>query len=267
MPEAPSTGLQHRHQHRAATIDPHLVALRRRPIVNVGDIADRHCGPIDGADRQGIQLFDSARAVVEVDAVFEVADLCSAGGHDLVLRCQRGADVAGREAMGLQRGGVEVDLDLPLAPAIGRGDRRALHFGQPGPDEVLTKVEDLLFGLGRRGQRQLEDRHGRGIIVQDQRGGDPRRHLLQHRLRHRGDLRGGGADIDSGAEEYLHDPDTVQRLAFDMVDIVDRRRQLALVIIDDAPGHVFGRQAAIRPHRRDHGQANIRKNVGWRLDP
>jgi hypothetical protein len=80
-------------------------------------------------------------------------------------------------------------------------------------------------------------------------------------------LRGRGSDIDAGAEEDFHDADARQRLAFDMIDIVDRRRQLAFVIIDHPAGHVFGRQSAISPDDRDHRHADIGKDIGGRGDP
>ena len=117
--------------------------------------------------------------------------------------------------------GIEVDLDLPLLAAIGRGDRRARHGGQRRADEVLAEVEQLLLGQLRAGQRQLQDRHGRGVVVEDQRRRDAGRHLLQHRLRERGDLGGGGADVDAGLEEDLDDADAGQRLALDVLDVVD----------------------------------------------
>jgi hypothetical protein len=47
-----------------------------------------------------------------------------------------------------------------------------------------------------------------------------------------------------------------------MVDVVDRRGKLALVIIDDPARHVLRRQAAIGPYRRDHRDADVGENVG-----
>ena len=116
------------------------------------------------------------------------------------------------------------------------------------------------------GKAQLQDRHGGGVVIQDQRRSDAGRHLLQHRLGDRGHLGGGGADIHIGMEEYLDDADAGQRLAFDMVDVVHRQRKLALIIIDDAARHIVGRQAAIGPGRRDHRNFDVGENVDRRAD-
>jgi hypothetical protein len=54
----------------------------------------------------------------------------------------------------------------------------------------------------------------------------PGRHLLEHRLGDRGHLGGGGADVDVGLEEDLDDADARQRLALDVLDVVDARGEL-----------------------------------------
>ena len=68
-----------------------------------------------------------------------------------------------------------------------------------------------------------------------------------------------------GWKNILTMPTPGHGLAFDMVDIVDGRGKLALVIIDHPARHVVGRQAAIGPHHRDHRNVDVRKNVGRRL--
>jgi hypothetical protein len=51
-----------------------------------------------------------------------------------------------------------------------------------------------------------------------------------------------------------------------MLDVVDGGRYLPLVIIDDPTGHVVRRHAAIRPDNGNHGNFDVGKNIGRRLD-
>jgi hypothetical protein len=56
----------------------------------------------------------------------------------------------------------------------------------------------------------------------------PGGNLLEQRLRDRGDLGVGGADIDVGLEEDLDDAEAVIGIGDDVLDVVDRGRQRAL---------------------------------------
>src|SRR3546814_1768304 len=76
--------------------------------------------------------------------------------------------------------------------------------------------------------RNLYDWHRRGVVVQDQRRCGAWRQLLDHRLRDRGHLRIGHADIDIRLEEDLDDAEAVVGGRLDMLDIVDCRCQRAL---------------------------------------
>ena len=55
--------------------------------------------------------------------------------------------------------------------------------------------------------------------------------------------------------------DTLKRLALDMVDIIDRRRQHPLIGIDDAVRHVLRRQARILPGNGHHRDADVGEDV------
>ena len=84
-------------------------------------------------------------------------------------------------------------------------------------------------------QRELDDRHRGGVVVEDQRRRRAGRHLLEQRLRDRGDLGVGGADVGTGLEEYLDDAEAVEGVGLDVLDVVDRRRQRALELRDIRP--------------------------------
>ena len=81
--------LQHRHQHGATAIHAHHIALGRRAVAHMGDVAHVDGGAVHLLDRQVVQLVDHAGAVVELHIIFELPDLDGAGRDDLVLRRQR----------------------------------------------------------------------------------------------------------------------------------------------------------------------------------
>ena len=194
----------------------------------------------------------------------KTADLFRADRRDQVLRRQRVGDVLPGQSARLQRRRIEVDLDLPLFAAIGIGDRGAGHGDQRRAQLVDADIGEVLFGEAFARQRELNDRHRRGVVVQDQRRRRARRHLLEQRLRDRGDLGVGGADIDIGLEEDLDDAEAVIGVRDDVLDVVDRGGQRALERRGDAAGHLVGRQAGVLPDHADHGDADIRKDIGRR---
>src|SRR3546814_550441 len=114
------------------------------------------------------------------------------------------------------------------------------------------------------GQRELDDRHRRGVVVEDQRRRGAGRERLEDRLRDRRHLRVGGGDVDAGLEENLDDAEADQRGRFDVLDVVDRRCQHALIWGRDARRHLIGRQAGVLPGHRDHRDLDRREDVGRR---
>src|SRR5438094_641694 len=86
------------------------------------------------------------------------------------------------------RGGV--GHDLALFSAVGIRDRRARHRHELGPQEVEADVVQL--GLRHIRQRQLENRHRRRAVVDDERRRDAGGQLAQDRLRDRRHLGVGG---------------------------------------------------------------------------
>jgi hypothetical protein len=81
-------------------------------------------------------------------------------------------------------------------------------------------------------------------------------------LRYFRDLRNGGCNIYVGLEIHFHDCDADQRLRLNVIDIVDRRRQRAFSLRDDAVGHIHGGEAGVLPHDADHRNINVGKYVG-----
>ena len=149
-------------------------------------------------------------------------------------------------------------------PPIGIGDRGAGHRHQRRAQLVDADVGEILLGQALARQRHLDDRNRRGAVIEDQRRRRARRHLLDQGLRNRGDLGVGGADVDVRLEENLDDADAVIGIRGDVLDVVDGGRQRALERRDDAPRHLVRRQAGVLPDHADHGNPDLRKNVGGR---
>ena len=189
---------------------------------------------------------------------------CGARRRDQVLRGERVGDVLAGQPQRLQRRRIEIDLHLSLLAAIGIGNRSTRHRDQRGAQLVDADVGQILLGEAIARQGDLEDRHGGGAVVQDQRRGRARRHRLDQGLRDRGDLGVGGADIDIGLEEDLDDAEAVIGIGRDVLDVVDRGGQRALKRRDDAAGHLVRRQPGILPDHADHGNADVREDVGRR---
>jgi hypothetical protein len=55
------------------------------------------------------------------------------------LRGKGGADIGGRQVVGLKRGGIDVDLDLTFAPAIGVGTAAPSTWARPGRMALMPK--------------------------------------------------------------------------------------------------------------------------------
>ena len=240
------------------------IGLRRIAVADTCDVADVDHRAVHGLDRKAAEVFHPERRVVELDVVFEGADLLRADRRDQVLRGERVGDVLARQPARLQRRRVEVDLHLALLSAERIRDRGAGHRDQGRAQLVDADVGEILLGEPLAGQRNLDDRNGGGAIVEDQRRRRPRGHLLDHGLRDRGDLGVGDPDIDVRLKEDLDDADAVIGIGDDMFDVVDRRRQRPLKRRDHPPGHLIRRQAGIAPDHADHGDTNVRENVGRR---
>jgi len=89
-------------------------------------------------------------------------------------------------------------------------------------------------------------------------------HAAQLGLRRRGDLRVRRIEAGARLQEDLDDRLAADRRRFDMLDIIDRRGQAALIAGRDPAFHLFGIQAGIGPGNRDHRNIDVREDVGRR---
>ena len=249
-------------QHGALAILPHDVGLRLEAVVNLGDVANVDRAVVAAADRQGVQLGDRARAAVQGHVVFERPDLGGAGGQDQVLGVDRVDHVECRQVLGLQRARVDVHHHRAELAAVGVGHHRALHRGELGAHEAVGEVEDLVFAKGLARQRQLQDRHRRRVVGEDQRRHRTRRKAADDRLRDRDDLRERRGQVGAAVEEHLDHGHAVVRLRLDALDVVDRGRHAALEIGDDPAFHLLGGEAVVAPDDADDRDVDVGEDVG-----
>ena len=243
----------------------HDVGLRREAVAHVGDVADVDRAAADGLDRQVVQLRRRLRAAVQVDVVLERADLRGAGRQDQVLRVDRVDHVERRQPFGLQRGRVEVDHDLPLLAAVGKRHRRALHRGELRADEVDAEVEQLLLRQRLARERELQDRHGRRVVAQDQ------------RRRRAGRAAGAAASARSRSPA----PSPVSMLAPGWKNTLttpmpssdcDSMCSMSLTVVvsarskcrHDAPFHLLGGEPGVAPDDAHDRDVDVREDVGRR---
>ena len=130
-----------------------------RAEMRIGDVVDEYGRAVDDADGQIIEFVETVRRPIEIDDIFEVADLlCADRRHD-VLPSDRVDDVLRRKSVGLQFILVDIHLDLKELASIGRGDRRTGDGGELRPNEVLAIVVDLRLRERFARQRELDDRY------------------------------------------------------------------------------------------------------------
>src|SRR5208337_190505 len=171
---------------------------------------------------------------------------------------------AGREALGIEGGKVQVHHHLPLSASIRVGHGCALDGGQPDPQEVYPKVKYLSFGEGLAAQAELEDWHAGSVVADDQGRRNAGRQGPQLRLGNGGDLRDCSLDLYVGMKKNLNDRDATERLRFDMLDVINRGSQGTFIDRHDALAHFLGRKAGVAPDNANDGNADIRENVGGR---
>ena len=146
--------------------------------------------------------------------------------------------------------------------AVGIGNGNPGDGHQPRTQEIHGGIEHRLLGHGGAGQAQLNDRNAGGRVLDHQRRQDAGRQLAQLRLFDRHHLGDGRRDIGVRLKEDLDDREAGQGLGFDVLDVVDRGREAALVDRGDALADFLGRQPGVGPDDADDRNVDFRKDVG-----
>jgi hypothetical protein len=168
---------------------------------------------------------DGLRTAVQGDVVFQRTDFRRSRRQDQVLGADGVDHVAGRQPEGLELGNIDIDLDLPLLASIRIGAGQSLDGRQRGPDKLsersfrVCSERVLLLRLNWMiGTLEALYWMISGGVV-------PTAKLAELRLGNGGDLRHGHVDLDRRMKEDLDHANTVERLRFGMLDVIDRRGQ------------------------------------------
>ena len=100
--------------------------------------------------------------------------------------------------------------------------------------------------------------------MNDQRRRHARRHLLYNGLADGGYLCHGGIHGRAGLEKNLDHAEAVVRSGFDVLDVVDRDGQRALIDVDDALFHLLGIEAGVTPDDADDRNVDGWENIRGR---
>ncbi len=233
--------------------------------MDVGHVPDVDRHAVHRFDGHAVEGGDHLWAAVEFDVILGVADLGRSGGDDQVLVVDGGLHVLGRQAAAVKPHGVEIDHHLRRLAAPRLRHASTLHDAQTLDDEVGGIVAELLLGQCVAADRDLDDGDAGRAVLHDVRRRDARRHDLQNRLAGGRDLGDGRLDLGVRVKIDADNADAEQRLTLDVLDIVDRSRQHALIDEDDALLDLVGRHARILPDDADDRDIDLRKDV--RLHP
>ncbi len=119
-------------------------------------------------DRHIVNLADSCGAAVDIDVVFELADLRGAGRQNQILRIHGVDDIERGQAFRLERGRLDIDHHLALLAAVGPRHGRPGHGRELRADKIRAEIVQLLFGQALTGERQLENGNGGGVKGHDE---------------------------------------------------------------------------------------------------
>jgi len=263
--------LEERHQNAATAIRAHQAGLRGKAVANLRDIADGQRGAIHRPDRERGDVTNGVGAAVQAYEELLIPKLGGPGRQHEVLRLDGVAHVVGREAERVEPREIDVDHHLPLLAAVRERHLRPLHGGEARPEKVAREVEELLFGERVGVDGPLEDRHVRGAVIDDERRSGPHRQELDECLRDGGDLRVRHLHLRTGMEEDLGHRHPEERLALDVLDPGDGRRETALVKPREALLHFLRSEPAVLPHHGDHRDVDlgqdVRRHLEDRVDP
>ena len=255
-------GFEDGQEDAAFVADVDDAVLDGEAITDVGDILDVDDGAVDGFDGQVVEEADAVGAAVVIVLVFLGADLGGAAGEDEVLGVDGVGDVVGRNAIGGEFGGVEVDDDLALLSAVGVGHFNAGDGDEGLADKVEGGVEEFLLGDGFAADGELEDRDVGGVVLNDERRLGAGGHDADGGLGDGGDLGDGDFDLGVFLEVDFDDADAVEGLAFGVLDIVDGGGEDAFVGPNDTFFHIARRHAGVVEDDRDDGDVDFGKDVG-----
>ena len=240
--------LQDGDENAATAVLTHDVGLHLKTVADAGEIAQINGGPGRLLNGQTRDLIDGARRAVGADVVLALADLDGAGRHHDILQGDGVQNIARRDALRLHRVLIHVDGDLALFAAVRRGHHRArnrdqLRAHRVGGDVVQLPAPKGYFRTGRFGESARDGR----AEVDDLRRKGSRGKLPQHELRSGGDLRVGRVETGARLEEDLDHRHAVVGGGFNMLNVVDQRRDRLFVGRGETPFQFLRIEAGVGP--------------------
>ena len=136
-----------------------------------------------------------------------------------------------------------------------------MNARKAGPDEADAEVVEVGFAEAFAGQGELDDRHRRGVELENIRRIGAWRQDPEDGLDDGGDLRNCELDLDGGLEVNADDGDALVGLGLRVLDVVDGSGEGALGDGDDAAFHLGGSQAGIGPDDGDNRDVDVGKDV------
>src|SRR5271170_158 len=206
----------------ANSILTHDVRLRIIPVAHLGYVPNTNDRFSHRFDRQFIEARDQNRAGIEIDRILVAAHFGRAAGKHQVL-ARYGIDhVLFRKVLRFQRFWIQIHRNNPNLAAVGQRNTHTGHADQSHPDGVQGDVVDLLLGESLAADAILQNRHGGGVVLDDQGRRGARGKLFQDRLRDGGEL--GHARVGRRAllKENLDHPNAIVGGGFDVLNIVHR---------------------------------------------
>ena len=116
-----------------------------------------------------IDVVDVVELAVGVKVVIERPDLHVARGQNQVRIVHRPHDIHDAELMRLEFQRIDIDHDLPIAPAERLRHRGARHIRHLVADRVLAQIAQLRLVHPLAFQRDQADRQARGVELQNDR--------------------------------------------------------------------------------------------------
>ena len=250
-----------RQQHRVAAVAADEVRLGIEPVVDEGDVRHGQQGAVQVADGDLVQVVQDFGAAVDGDVVLTRSDLGRAGRQDDVLGQDRIRHVLGRQSPGVERVGVDVDVDHAHLAAVRRRNGGARNGDELRADEVVAEVVELLLGQDVAAQAGEHDRHAGRVVLDDERRKNAGRELAHDLLRLGVHLGDGRFDRHIGLEIQPGDGDAPQRHGLEVLDPADRGGERSLADGDDSVLHLGRRQPRVVPDDVDDRDVDRREDV------
>ncbi len=252
---------EYREQRAACPVRPDHVGLHRIAIADLGHVPQEHRRAVHALERQQVQFVQDAGAGVQLHLVITVAELRRSGRVDEVLIADGGRNIGSRKLVRIERVRIQIHHDIPHPAPKRQRHGSALNGRKRRSDVVLAEIEQLLLGKRPALQAELQDGHARGVVLDDARRKDAGRHDSEQRLRERRDLRQAHLHLRVRLEENADDGRAIVRLRLDVLDVVDRGGEGALVNRDDALLHLLRRDPVVAPDDADHRDIDVGKDV------